>query len=94
MTDKALHLIGCFLISYLSPQSPEQAYYTAIGIGAAKEVVYDGMIHRGTADHRDFIADVVGAQIGYELRKKKIKAQPKMQIIGLDGKEVKPVACF
>ena len=51
LNDKAIHLIGSLLFTLLSPQPAEQARDTCLIIGATKEVVYDKMMGRGTADY-------------------------------------------
>lgn len=60
--DKLVHFLGCFMVCIILSRFIPMQYSAMIVIllGAIKEIVYDGMIGKGTPEIKDFIADCVG----------------------------------
>lgn len=49
--------------------TPDWGLGTAAGVGAAKEIVWDLMLKKGTPELLDFIATAAGGVIGYVLQR-------------------------
>lgn len=64
--DKAMHFMACALVAALAGSLlPWWAgAVMALGIGIAKELVWDMWMKRGTASWGDFAADVLGIPVG------------------------------
>ncbi len=64
--DKILHFVAGLLICLLVgiPTTPKIGQLVATGVGAAKEVVWDHRIRRGTPEFLDFVATWVGSYVG------------------------------
>ncbi len=64
--DKILHSVaGCIIALVLGIINPWLGLVAAVAIGAAKEIVYDKMLGKGTADILDFAATAIGGLIGF-----------------------------
>lgn len=64
--DKAMHFMACALVAALAGSLlPWWAgACIALALGAAKELVWDLWMGRGTSSWWDFLADVAGVPVG------------------------------
>lgn len=69
--DKKLHLLAGLALSLLMGLllSPKWGLATAVVVGAAKEIIWDWWLKRGTPEWWDFWATVGGGVIGWALLK-------------------------
>lgn len=59
------HAIVTFVLAFLMP--PMDAAGIAFGIGIAKELIWDHMLKRGSADWMDAWANLLGVSLGFFL---------------------------
>lgn len=63
--DKYLHLIAGFVIALaVGLFNPIAGIIAAVTIGAAKELIWDGAMKKGTLDGLDFLATALGGIFG------------------------------
>lgn len=65
--DKALHALGGVAIFAAANAlfGPVWALWWAAAIGAAKELIWDGALNKGTVDSSDFTATAAGGLLGW-----------------------------
>ncbi len=64
--DKVLHAVAGYIIALIiGILNPWLGLAAAIAIGAAKEIIYDKMLGKGTADILDFAATAGGGLVGF-----------------------------
>jgi len=68
--DKLIHLMGCFVVcTVLSAVIPAPfAAGVTLALGAAKELIYDGLLKKGTPEWADWWADVAGVLLAWVVR--------------------------
>lgn len=63
--DKLYHVIAGFLIGLIFGLiKPVAGIILAVGAGAAKELIWDGAMKKGTLDGLDFLATALGGIFG------------------------------
>ena len=64
--DKRQHFAGSAVLAYSFSEvmSPNAAFLTTVGIGAAKELYDKQHPDKHTASYKDFVWDVAGAYVG------------------------------
>ena len=68
--DKLIHLLGCFAVfTILARFVPAPwAVGVTLALGAAKELIYDGWMKKGTPERNDWWADVAGVLLGWVVK--------------------------
>lgn len=67
--DKKKHLVAGFLITFITGifLAPLWGLITACIVGALKEVIWDGLLKKGTSEFLDFVATCIGGVFAFVL---------------------------
>lgn len=62
-TDGLLHIMACFGIAAAlgNYTNAGLAFFIAVFVGVAKEIIYDAKLKKGTFEWKDIICDIMGA---------------------------------
>lgn len=65
--DKIKHFLAGLALSLLAGLfvAPIYGVWAAVLVGAAKELLYDGLLNKGTVEWWDFVATALGGACGY-----------------------------